>query len=598
MKHKRLTLACLLAIFMVFGMFSTALAYTLSLEATSNGSTPASEFERGDNLFLNIVLDNATDVAGCAFTLNYDSDVLTAPVTTSEGESGDIDSLFPFIFVDEGTDKDTHRENSSVSGEIKFSGAAIDPNDGGGKYKSAVEKVLFTVKFTVRNDAPYGDFSFSLTQTRLTNADAGWDNELVPVLIGAVSDTHGDWGDLTKAFPVLLGDQDNPFSPVTMVVSPGIPDQDSDGDGLMDSVETNTGEYKSPDDTGTDPHNPDTDGDGYSDGVEVDNGTNPHEPHEPGGPGWDPTTDTRIYDISGAVTNYFGCQTPLYVKVYDDAAMSNEVGSTSFVDPDFPQDYAVGATAAWNYYLKAFIDADGNGLADSGEPSSEIEVAIGSDLSGNDIMLSWSIYFDEKRPDGACQKAQVLLNADRTFVLKTEVPDCKVLKAYNIEIDYDASKLELVSYNNLPTFPPTNVNDSTPGTIILNGFNTTGVAGLAEFGLIEFTFRGLELTDSEGTPLSITVNSYGDDAQDEFPPQSECFVVDVVDCLWGDADNSVSVDIFDALMIAEYDAGLITEDQVPCFAAADVDCSGAVDIFDALKIAEFDAGLIPNLDCQ
>ena len=46
-------------------------------------------------------------------------------------------------------------------------------------------------------------------------------------------------------------------------------DTDSDNDGLIDSVETNTGLYVSPTDTGTDPNNPDTDGDGLSDGDEV-----------------------------------------------------------------------------------------------------------------------------------------------------------------------------------------------------------------------------------------------------------------------------------------------------------------------------------------
>ena len=45
--------------------------------------------------------------------------------------------------------------------------------------------------------------------------------------------------------------------------------EDSDGDGLPDCVETNTGIYVSPSDTGTDPRNPDTDGDGLLDGEEV-----------------------------------------------------------------------------------------------------------------------------------------------------------------------------------------------------------------------------------------------------------------------------------------------------------------------------------------
>ena len=47
---------------------------------------------------------------------------------------------------------------------------------------------------------------------------------------------------------------------------------DTDGDGLADMVETNTGDYVSPTDTGTDPADPDSDDDGLSDGDEV-NGT-------------------------------------------------------------------------------------------------------------------------------------------------------------------------------------------------------------------------------------------------------------------------------------------------------------------------------------
>ena len=48
-----------------------------------------------------------------------------------------------------------------------------------------------------------------------------------------------------------------------------------DGDGLEDAVETNTGSYLSPADTGTDPNNPDTDDDGLNDGLEVQQKTDP-----------------------------------------------------------------------------------------------------------------------------------------------------------------------------------------------------------------------------------------------------------------------------------------------------------------------------------
>ncbi len=50
---------------------------------------------------------------------------------------------------------------------------------------------------------------------------------------------------------------------------------DTDGDGLQDGVESNTGTYLSPDNTGTDPNEFDTDGDGFGDGLEVAAGSDP-----------------------------------------------------------------------------------------------------------------------------------------------------------------------------------------------------------------------------------------------------------------------------------------------------------------------------------
>jgi hypothetical protein len=55
-------------------------------------------------------------------------------------------------------------------------------------------------------------------------------------------------------------------------------DTDDDNDGLLDVVETNTGTFVSPTDTGSDPLNPDTDGDLTNDGDEVAMGTNPNVP--------------------------------------------------------------------------------------------------------------------------------------------------------------------------------------------------------------------------------------------------------------------------------------------------------------------------------
>jgi hypothetical protein len=52
-------------------------------------------------------------------------------------------------------------------------------------------------------------------------------------------------------------------------------DEDDDNDGLLDVVETSSGVFVSPNDTGTDPLLADTDGDGFDDGLEVGFGTDP-----------------------------------------------------------------------------------------------------------------------------------------------------------------------------------------------------------------------------------------------------------------------------------------------------------------------------------
>ncbi len=74
---------------------------------------------------------------------------------------------------------------------------------------------------------------------------------------------------------------------------------DSDADGLDDSVETNTGTFVSPADTGSDPANADTDGDDANDGFEVSFGTNPNILTD------SPLQQKRI-NFNGAMTELFG----------------------------------------------------------------------------------------------------------------------------------------------------------------------------------------------------------------------------------------------------------------------------------------------------
>jgi lysophospholipase L1-like esterase len=65
--------------------------------------------------------------------------------------------------------------------------------------------------------------------------------------------------------------------------------------------------------------------------------------------------------------------------------------------------------------------------------------------------------------------------------------------------------------------------------------------------------------------------------------------------LKGDANGNGTIDIVDALLIAQYYVGLNPAGFVS--ANADVNCSGAIDIVDALVVAQYYVGLITSLPC-
>ena len=99
------------------------------------------------------------------------------------------------------------------------------------------------------------------TETIWTALDAGKDYMLQVSRVGSFG-----W-DFALAWHSLV-DTDSDTIPDSV-------DEDDDNDGLLDSVETNTGSYVNASDTGTDPKTPDTDGDGFDDGTEVSAGSDP-----------------------------------------------------------------------------------------------------------------------------------------------------------------------------------------------------------------------------------------------------------------------------------------------------------------------------------
>jgi hypothetical protein len=229
MMQKRFPAVLLAAALLTLGMSGAANAanYTLSLEATTDGNTVATQYTQGSDLYLNIAVDNMAGVAGCAFTLEYSPTLLTAPATGTDGTPtvpGEIITTFPFTFTHgQYTNYPTNRENSATeAGKILFSGAAINTTTGGAPYTNSGAAELFTVKFKVKSDAPINSlFGFKLTQTYLWNPLAGYgldstgtpvttdramgagdQKEPVPVLVGAVDKNDPNWYNLNAAFPV------------------------------------------------------------------------------------------------------------------------------------------------------------------------------------------------------------------------------------------------------------------------------------------------------------------------------------------------------------------------------------------------------------
>ena len=88
---------------------------------------------------------------------------------------------------------------------------------------------------------------------------------------GAAADLQtaaaGFWPIVAAAFPSLDVDGDG---------LPSYADDDDDGDGLLDAVETDTGTFASNDDTGSSPVLFDSDSDGFDDGAEVAAGSDPN----------------------------------------------------------------------------------------------------------------------------------------------------------------------------------------------------------------------------------------------------------------------------------------------------------------------------------
>ena len=188
----------------------------------------------GEEFYIWVNIDDATDVAGAALTVNFDSAYFEVAETDSNGEFTPTDSIFNMALASE--NQTDAVGNKGETGKVLLSGAAIDENEtSGGGGASTGAKTLFKVKFKVINGVEPGTptIPFSLAQTQLFNTDAGWGYDddgdgvydpgdgdtmgTVDVLTSALSKDDGNFGgDLADDFGTISYgfDLDLPGPPV------------------------------------------------------------------------------------------------------------------------------------------------------------------------------------------------------------------------------------------------------------------------------------------------------------------------------------------------------------------------------------------------
>jgi hypothetical protein len=113
----------------------------------------------------------------------------------------------------------------------------------------------------------------------------------------------------------------------------------------------------------------------------------------------------------------------------------------------------------------------------------------------------------------------------KTLRFKANVPSGKTLKAYKFIIEYDSEKVSVVAKTSQDeTFQPANVNTATPGMIIFNGFDVSGITGLAAIEFIDVTFTAIQ----QGSLDIITnVQNFGSSSSDQFLPTPEVLHINV-----------------------------------------------------------------------
>ena len=276
MRMRRVTVIIAIS-FLMLGIACSTGAVELSLI-----SNPSTVFH-GDDLTIDINIDIADGVAGCAFTLEYPSEVMEpvdVVVTTDF-----FKQVFDYRIDTNPGSATPWEQNTTTLGYIKMSGVYIDMDSdtgGGGAYTGT--QTLFSVHFRVKADALPGNYLIILKQTQLCNGSAGWGSDInnngicdpgdvpegSPILIKAYGVGSSQWGTSDDLEILINNFTSDPTAEIAIQAHPcGDPgDADDDDDGILDEDEDKN-QNGIVDDGETDPCEADSDGDGVQDGTEM-----------------------------------------------------------------------------------------------------------------------------------------------------------------------------------------------------------------------------------------------------------------------------------------------------------------------------------------
>lgn len=196
--------------------------------------------------------------------------------------------------------------------------------------------------------------------------------------------------------------------------------------------------------------------------------------------------------------------------------------------------------------------------------------------------------------------SEIIILTNTQFTTEVHVNSgVQKIAAYGFEVHFDQNivAVDTTQGNNGVTAGPDGfvaaVNSEDPGILIFNGYDTSGKGPGSDLNVLTIHWSSGMTTGT--TPLNLRVTTLTDETTATIGdiPRDLDGSVTVNDAEMGDANKDGSVDIVDALIIAQYYVG--TNPANFHTDVSDVDHSGQIDIVDALLVAQFYVDLLPAL---